>query len=287
MKKNNFLYLILLVAFLVGLGVMGTRILFPESQDAQHCLSDTLDETRVIEEAASVNESLDPYWWLNSGAYLYVKDGIGHSILGQLPEEDKWRYRYFESKPETTMNGYRPQNIFRLITREKWKNVSQEAYFQITDYDLSPDKTRNQSNALLLFSRYIDSDNLYYAGLRVDGAAVIKKKLTGSYYTLGMIPVIIGQYNRDTNPIMLPNNKWIGEKFVVRTLADNTILLELYLDIESTGKWTQVLSIIDMDGIQGPLALRDAAYGGIRTDFMDIFIKKYVICELKNDSDIN
>ena len=281
MKKDKLLGLFLLVVLLVGLGAMGTRILLPESQGTESCLSDTINKTRVIEEAASAKESLDPYWWLNSGAYLYIKDGIAHSILGQLPEKDKWRYRYFESKPETTLNGYRPQNIFRLITRKKWRNVSQEVYFQITDYDPAPHEARNQSNALLLFSRYIDSDNLYYAGLRVDGAAVIKKKLAGTYYTLGMIPVINGQYDRDTNPILLPYNKWIGEKFVVRTLPDDTVLLELYLDLEGSGEWEQVLSIIDVDGAQGPLVLRDAAYGGIRTDFMDIFIKKYIICELK------
>jgi hypothetical protein len=287
MIRNKLLGLMLLVVLLVGLSVMGTRILLPESQDTENCLSDTFDKTRIIEEAASAKESLDSYWWLNSGAYLYIQDGIAHSILGQLPEKDKWRYRYLKSKPETTMDGYRPQNILRLITRKKWRNVSQEVYFQMTDYDLSPHENRNQSNALLLFSRYIDSDNLYYAGLRVDGAAVIKKKLVGTYYTLGMVPVIDGKYDRDTNPIMLPYNQWIGEKFVVRTLADNTVLLELYLDFEGSGEWNRVLSIIDADGVQGPLALRNAAYGGIRTDFMDVFIKKYIICELKNASDIN
>ena len=37
---------------------------------------------------------------------------------------------------------------------------------------------------MLLFNRYQDGQTLYYGGVRVDGAAVIKKKLAGVYTTL-------------------------------------------------------------------------------------------------------
>ena len=281
MNKNKMLGLFILITLLFVLGVVLTRALPSEIQGTENCFFETFDSARIIEEAGSMEESLDPNWWLNSGAYFYMKDGIGYSIQGQLPEKDKWRYRFFESKPETTLNGYRPQNIFRLITRKKWSNLSQETYFKITNYDLSLHEDRNQSNALLLFSRYIDSDNLYYAGVRVDGNAVIKKKLVGTYYTLGIVPVIEGQYDREANPLLLPTNEWIGVKFVVQTLTDSTVLLELYLDIGKTGNWDQALSIVDVDGNQGLLAIRNAAHAGIRTDFMDILIDNYSICEVK------
>jgi hypothetical protein len=257
----------------------------PKKLEDENCFFETFDGTRIIEETGAMEESLDPNWWLNSGAYFFMNDGIGHSIQGQLPEEDVWRHRFFESKPETTLNGYRPQNIFRLLTRKKWENISQSAYFKIKAYDLSSHEDRNQSNALLLFGRYIDSDNLYYAGLRVDGNAVVKKKLEGTYYTLGITPVIEGQYDRVSNPLLLPYNEWIGVKFVVQTLADTTVLLELYLDIGQTGNWNKVLSIVDVDGNQGLLAIRNDAHAGIRTDFMDVLIKEYSICEQEEISD--
>ena len=284
MNKNKMLGLFILITLLFVLGVVLIRALPSEIQETENCFFETFDSARIIEEAGSMEESLDPNWWLNSGAYFYMKDGIGYSIQGQLPEKDKWRYRFFESKPETTMNGYRPQNIFRLITRQDWENTSQEAYFKSTHYDLSLHEDRNQSNALLLFSRYIDSDNLYYAGIRVDGDAVIKKKLAGTYYTLEIVPVIEEQYDRDINPLLLPTNEWIGIRFDVQTLADDKVSLELYLDIGQTGNWEKVLSIVDTDGDQGPLAIRDAAHAGIRTDFMDVLIDNYSICEIKEPS---
>lgn len=282
MRKNKIFVLTILVIALFSLGIMTAKRFLPVTQDVKNCFIESFDENHIIEEAGSMDQSYDPNWWLNSGGYLYVTNGIAHSIKGKLPENDKWRIRFFESKPETTLNGYRPQNIFRLITRKKWENTSQETYFQIKAYDLAPHENRNQSNALLLFSRYIDSDNLYYAGLRVDGKAVIKKKLAGNYYTLGLTQILDGRYDRSTNPNLIPYNQWIGIKFVIQTLAENSVLLELYLDMEHVGEWEQVLSVIDIDGEQGPLVIRQSAYSGIRTDFMDFLIREYKICESNN-----
>ena len=96
--------------------------------------------------------------------------------------------------------------------------------------------------------------------------------------------MIEGQYDRDTNPLLLPTDEWIGVRFVVQTIADDTVSLELYLDIGQTGNWDKVLSIIDTDGDQGPLTIRGAAHAGIRTDFMDVVIDNYSICEIKEPS---
>jgi len=102
--------------------------------------------------------------------------------------------------------GYYPQNIFRLLTRTKWQNIEQEVYFKILKVNTSQNSNRNESNGVLLFSHYQDADNLYYGGIRVDGYAVIKKKVEGDYHTLAYEPVYTADaaYHRDTNSNLIP-----------------------------------------------------------------------------------
>ena len=115
---------------------------------------------------------------------MIFENGIGKTIQGDFPEGSKWQKKYEKSNPKDTDNGTHPQNIFRLVTKAKWQNFDQEAYFRINRLNLSSSDNRNESNGILLFNRYEDGDNLYYTGLRVDGTAVIKKKYAGKYYTL-------------------------------------------------------------------------------------------------------
>jgi hypothetical protein len=128
---------------------------------------------------------------------------------------------------------------------------------------------RNASNGVLLFNRYQSGDNLYYAGIRVDGQAVVKKKLNGTYYTLGVKKVFPGTYNRDTNPNLIPLAQWTGIKTAVITDSTGVVHIKLYTDIGKTGSWTLALDVAD-DGKSTGTAIANAGYGGIRTDFMDV-----------------
>jgi hypothetical protein len=214
-----------------------------------------------LPEAWPLEASNSPYWWVNSGAYLVLDGGRGHTVQGELPGLD-------------TDNGYHPQNIFRLTTRSKWQDARQEAYFIINKTNLSESPNRNESNGLLLFSRYHDGDNLYYAGLRVDGAAVIKKKQGGRYHTLASSPgVYAGTYNRQNNPNLLREQRWIGLRSEVKNLPNGSVSIKLYIDKLWSGNWELVAEAID-DGSQGA-PLRETGYAGIRTDFMDVTIENY------------
>ncbi|MBX4210727.1 hypothetical protein KW783_02020 [Candidatus Parcubacteria bacterium] len=151
-----------------------------------------------------------PYLWLNSGGLFYVGNGRAKTVQGSLSRFNYWRLVYSLSNPLDTDGGYHPQNVLRLITKASWQNYEQEAYIMINRYNTSNSPNRAAHNGFLFLERYQDSDNLYYAGIRVDGNAVIKKKVKGTYYTLGIFPAFPGAYNRETTPSLLPTHKWVG-----------------------------------------------------------------------------
>ncbi len=242
--------------------------------------ADSFNKNINIQETGSINENGDTNWWVNSGAWMQEVGGYGQTLQGNLPLLDPWRLDYGLSNPEDTENGYQPQNIFRLVQRGMWKNFTQEAYFKILKMNFSDSSNRNASNGVLLFNRYVDGDNLYYTGVRVDGAAVIKKKINGTYYTMAYKQVFPGPtYNRDSVPNILPLNTWIGVRSVLQTNSNGTVTIELWLDNGRTGNWTLALSAIDDNTSYGKNVIASAGHAGIRTDFMDAQFDDYSIIE--------
>ena len=235
----------------------------------------------VLDEAGRMNESWSPYWWLNSGGKFFLQDGIGMTIQGELPQFSKWRVYYAATNGRDTDNGYHPQNIFRLLTRSTWRNIDQRVKFQITKINMSESIERGGWSGVLLFNRYIDGDNLYYAGIRMDGHAVIKKKIGGRYYTLAYEPVYSTSdlvYERDTNPNLIPGKQWIGLRSVVLDQNNGQVEIQVYLDKENNGGWQLVAEAVDDGQTYGP-AFRQNGYAGIRTDYMDVRFNDYVAVE--------
>lgn len=224
----------------------------------------------TVEEKGSISEASGS-WWVNSGAYLYRTNGIGTTIAGPLNTLNAWRVAYALSNSLDTDNGYYPQNIFRFINNGIWQNAETEAWFQITADNLTDSPNRNASNGLLLMTRYVDGNNLYYIGIRVDGTAIIKKKMNGTYYTLAQktLPGVSGSYHRTTNPNLIPHNTWIGLRARVITNPDNTVSITEFIDIGKTGQWIEVASATDNVSYGGAI-LSKPGYSGIRTDFMDV-----------------
>jgi hypothetical protein len=235
----------------------------------------------VLNEKPSSAQSSSPFWWLDSGARLYYARDYGTTLQGALPASDRWRLEYADSNPIDTDNGFFPQNIFRLVSRQEWKDFRQNLYFQIVRDNLSQSPNRNESNGVLLFNRYQDGDTLYYAGIRVDGTAVIKKKLRGAYYTLAQARVFDNglPYDRSKNPNVLPKSQWIGIESRIKTLPDGAVSVELAVDRDGTGKWQTAVSALD-DGRTFGNAILKSGFAGIRTDFMDIRFWRYQAAKL-------
>lgn len=229
----------------------------------------------TLEETSEPKKSKSPYIWVNSGATILIDKTIAKTIQGSLPPFSQWRRTYNNQNPIDTDNGYHPQNIFRLITRKAWQNSTQEAYIKINKDNLSQSPNRNESNGLFLLNRYLNGNNTYYAGIRVDGFAIIKKKYGGTYYTLASTQVWPGNYHRVYSPSLLPKNQWIGLKTEVFN-QNNAVVIKFYVDREGRSQWTEVLTVHD-NGINNIPALFSAGYSGIRSDFMDIEIKNYIL----------
>lgn len=217
----------------------------------------------TIEEAGDMEDSADGLWWVNSGGRLLC-GSPAKTIQGELRQSDYWRMTYARTNPRDTDQGYHPQNIFRLVARAKWRNVDQLVRFRVNRLHLSASSNRNASNGVLLFNRYLDGDNLYYVGVRVDGYAVIKKKLRGTYWTLGSRRIWPGAYSRSSNPNLMPLGQWIELRSRVVTNDDGSVTVRAYVD----GR--MVLEAVDTGSSAfGGAPIRDAGHAGIRTDFLD------------------
>ncbi|HEY7697870.1 MAG TPA: hypothetical protein VIE88_05605 [Vicinamibacteria bacterium] len=236
--------------------------------------NDKFDSTGTLVEGGRMSDSASPYWWLSSGAYFRLGNGVGSTIQGSLPKNDYWRRYYASTSAIDTENGYRPQNLFRLLTRSRWQNFRQQVYFRIRRDNLTASPNRNASNGLLLMNRYQDENNLYYVGIRVDGAAVIKKKYLGKYYTIGYSKVFPGVYNPTSSPNLLPKNIWLGVRSELRNNPDGTVRITLSVDF-GPGDWVLVLDVLDNGLAFGGRAITSSGYGGVRTDFMDVELENY------------
>lgn len=240
----------------------------------------SFDKNYIIEEKGRRDIQLGhDMFWLSSGAYFISENGIARTHQGELEEENKWRKIYDKNNPRDTDRGLHPQNIFRLVTLGSWTNLYQQGYFRIVKDNKSDSEYRNDSNGLLFFNRYQDGDNLYYTGIRVDGFAVIKKKIKGKYFTLAYNKIYPGKYDREKNPNLLPHNQWIGLRSEVKNNGDESVNVKLYLDRERDGNWELVAEAVDEPNKFGENPFFNAGYGGIRTDFMDVEFDDYRLNE--------
>jgi hypothetical protein len=238
---------------------------------------DIFDFGDQLEESENSEASQSRNWWLNSGGLVFNENGIIKTIQGSLNPENNWFKAYLRSTPVDTDGGSHPQNIFRLVNKNNLQNIRQEAYFKINKTVLSNSPNRNESNGFLFFNRYIDGDNLYYTGIRVDGTSIIKKKKNGKYYTLDQKPLYDGNYEKSSKPNLLPENQWIGIRSEVKNLNFREVSLTVFIDKNADGNWEQIAEALD-DGVTfDGSAFINAGFPGIRTDFMDIEFKNYKI----------
>jgi hypothetical protein len=229
-------------------------------------LYDGFEKTGQIDEAGSIGESSSPTWWVSSGGRFLEQSGLGSTLMGSLPADDPTRLAYADANPTDTDGGYRPQNIFRFVNRGTWTKIRQTVYFRIRAIDASTSPNRNASNGVFLFNRYQDSQTLYYVGLRVDGYAIVKKKLHGTYSELGRVRVYgSGSYDRNTRYNYLPTDQWLGLKSRVRTNDDGTVSIRVFLD---RGDGAGLERVLDVTDASSPILA--GGHTGIRTDFMDV-----------------
>lgn len=223
----------------------------------------------LLTEVSHMSESSSPYWWVNSGGRLLMNDGLGTTMLGDAPILDRWRLAYSLANPVDTDGGRHPQNLFRLVSRSAWQNVRVSAQFKILKDNWSESPNRNASNGFLLMLRYIDGENLYYAGLRVDGTAVLKKKFRGAYYTMAQKKEYAGTYVQGGKVNVLPHQQWLNLRGEVVNAADGSVIVRLFQQ-QADGLWKKLLEARDYGEFGDTAPITAKGYLGIRTDFMDV-----------------
>ncbi len=233
----------------------------------------------ILNEAGSMQDSSSPYWWLNSGGQLLIQNGIGATMQGDAPIYNQWRLLYTVSNPIDTDGGLHPQNLFRLITRSQWNTMREEVTFRVTKDNFSQSSNRNSSNGVLLFSRYfIDGQTLYYAGVRVDGTAVIKKKIKGVYYTLAEKQIFAGTYRDSRDAVnLIPHGEWISLREETVTLSDGTVTIRLFMKSQNDALWSLIAQAQDTGQFEHTPPIISPGYAGIRTDFMDVQFQSFIL----------
>lgn len=279
----SFMYLSATVGWVANYVPEGMKALPIFAVDARTVSSPflyTFGSDGTLNEAGSLDTSSSPYFWLNSGGMLTISDGVGKTVHGALPRGSFWQTLYARTSSVDTGGGYYPQNLFRFITRSAWKNLSEEVKFKITKLNETDTTNRGGYSGILMLSRYKDSDNLYYAGIRQDGTAVIKKKLNGKYYTIAQAAIpgyTPSDYDRETNPNLLPTGKWMRLKTETVTNANGSVQISVYLDENNDGTYAKILTGTDSAGKFGSAVIDTAASAGIRADYFDMQFDDYLI----------
>lgn len=242
----------------------------------------TFNSPGTLHETGSMQESTSPYWWLNAGGELRINTWTGATMYGNsLLDLNLWGLRYSLANPLDTDNGSHPQNLFRLLTKSTWENSRQEMQFLIASDNFSTSGNRNTSNGLLLMSRYGDNgQTLYYAGVRVDGTAVIKKKFKGTYYTMAQEKVFPGTYDGwQDSKNLIPHRQWLILRTETITNADGSVTVRLFKRMRDSA-WEKLLEVTDSGQYAGTQPITGAGHSGVRTDFMDVRFENYRTEEL-------
>jgi hypothetical protein len=235
----------------------------------------------VLQESGSMDTTSSPYFWLSSGGELATGNYVGETMQGDDTVGDYWQTLYEKNNPLDTDNGIHPQNLFRLVTRSFWSDFSEQAGFYIVKDNFSASPNRNASNGLFFMSRYQDQYTLYYAGVRVDGTAVIKKKYHGTYYTMAHAHIFPGTYSGWQDAVnLLPHGEWIQLKNTAVTNADGSVTLTLFMMLPGSTSWGKLLSAADTGQYAGTPAILGPGYAGIRTDFMDVEFNNFRLASI-------
>jgi hypothetical protein len=212
-----------------------------------------------LDEATSVSLSQSPYWWVKEGSSMSVSGGVGNNLSGQ--------------------------NMFAVFERTPELNTDQSVSVKINKLNLANVSNRNPWNNVSLYSRWIDDNNYYYMGIRQDGAAAIKKKVNGAYYTLATKQVFSGTYNsssslsKDYN--LIPMNTWMKIRGVTYTDSSGNVRLKMYIDKNSSGSWELLFDVTDSGATDTGAKIMNSGLNGLREDYMDISMDNYSLNNVK------
>lgn len=266
--------IIAIVVFIVSIATIATKIEAIAPTTITLPWNYAFSSPGTLNQTATVSQSGSPYWWVAGGGQLQVISGLGQSLQGNISSLNRWSSTYKLSNPFETDKGLHPQNVFLMFSRTPQLNIDQTVSVKINRDNLNTLSNRKPWNGIFLMSRWLDNNNYYYAGIRHDGNAIIKKKVNGIYYTLAQKQILPGVYNATSNPNLLPKNVWIKMRSVTYTdTATGNVHVKLYTDQNQSGNWVLSLETVD-NGSKG-VKVNSQGLLGLKSDFMDISMDNY------------
>lgn len=232
----------------------------------------TFNSPGVLNQTTSGGTSGSAYWWVEGGGQLVLSNGVGGTLQGDTTSANPWYAVYAKSLAVTSDNGKHPQNTFETLLRTPILNTDQSVSVQVSKDNLANTVNRVPWNGIHLISRWQDNSNYYFAGIRDDGHAIIKKEVNGVYYTLAEKQIFPGTWSI-SNPDLLPKNTWMNMRMTTNTDSSGAVHIDLYLDQTQSGTWTLLLDAVDT-GTRGAI-INTPGLEGIRSDYMDLSMDNY------------
>lgn len=137
------------ITFILSLLIASTGAGYTKVVEASGDFNYYFSSPGVLYQTATSDKSTSPYWWLKSGYRFQILAGIG-TVQGSLLPDDKMRLYYASTSPVTTDNGYHPQNVTKLLTKNTWENFTEQIDAKILAENLSNIKNRFAWNAISL-----------------------------------------------------------------------------------------------------------------------------------------
>lgn len=207
-----------------------------------------------IEKTASLEESADPNFWLNSSQKLTFADS-------------------------TTSTG----DKLRLITKKDFGDSVQSVYFNVSSANDNLEE-RKADNMVGLYIRYVDEKNYYSVGIGADGKVRIEKASDGEEADL-LFPqrqLFPGKYDKTKNPDLIPTADF-GLKVEATNSDNGSVTISTFMDW-GDGTWAPLGAVVDSElnplfPDPNPNYLFSRGHGGVISDHMNVSFKDYSIRE--------
>lgn len=142
--------------------------------------------------------------------------------------------------------------VYDSLKKKKWGNV------EVTVYGKRISETNKRSSQGIVIgarSEHQDATNAapclgktYYARLLYDGRAGFQKEIVHEKLYSDNMPNESNKVDWGTSDGSMPKNTWIGMKYIVRTNANKSVTLTMYIDLtdgKSGGTWKKVAEYVD------------------------------------------
>jgi len=192
---------------------------------------------------------------------LLVENFLPNGVMaGPKTRSDVWTAELGELVGRHGTAWARAEALRLLTRRDDFKSVSVSFDLLVRGLDVGSEAQQNPWDGVQLWLRYVSEDCHYYAAVsRRDNTLVIKKKASGTYFTLG--PAV---------PYAVPFNSWQSVRATINDNPDGTVTIAVYLG-------DALLATVTDNGSVGGPPIHQAGRVGLRADNCEFDVAHFVV----------